>query len=358
MNGEQIVMIVSGFPRRSETFALNELLALHKYGMVAAVFATKPGDGLPPQPGCAQLFRYVQILPPGPASEQAAFIVDRLAGRSINGVHAYFAHFPTEVAIQVARRLDIPYGFSTHAKDARKVAPEVLAERARQAAGVIACNPDVAETFRHSGVQVSLIPHGVDLQRFRPCPPPPNQPLRLLAIGRLVEKKGFEVLIRATAQLAVPFHLDIVGEGPEREKFLAAVMVAGLTNKVTFRGARTHDELPHIYAQAHVVVVPSIEDTTGDRDGLPNVVLEALASGRPVIASDVGAISSAIIHQKNGLLTPAGSVAALTEALEKLARQPALREQLSIAGRLHVEREYELGRCTERLRRVLTRIYA
>jgi glycosyltransferase involved in cell wall biosynthesis len=166
------------------------------------------------------------------------------------------------------------------------------------------------------------------------------------------------VLIRAAARLSVPFHLDIIGEGPEREKLSTAVMSAGLTNQVTFCGARTHDELPHHYAQAHVVVVPSIEDTTGDRDGLPNVVLEALASGRPVAASDVGAISSAIIHQENGLLVPAGNAPALTEALETLARQPALREQLSSAGRLHVEREYELGRCTERLRRVLARIYA
>lgn len=357
MSSNQIVMIMSGFPRRSETFALNELLALHEAGMVAAVFATKPGDGLQPQPGSTQLLHHVQTLPSGPAAEQAACIVSRLAGRSIKGVHAYFAHFPTEVAMHVARRLDIPYGFSVHAKDARKVAPEVLAERARQAAGVIACNPDVAKAFRHSGAHVSLIPHGVDLQRFRPSPLPPDQPLRLLAVGRLVEKKGFGVLIRAAARLSVPFHLDIVGEGPEREKLHATVRAAGLTNQVTFRGARTHDELPHHYAQAHVVVVPSIEDTTGDRDGLPNVVLEALASGRLVVASDVGAISSAIIHQENGLLVPSGNAPALTDALTTLARQPALREQLSIAGRLHVEREYELGRCTERLRCALTRIY-
>lgn len=358
MSGGQIVLIMSGFPRRSETFALNEILALQQCGMIAEVFATKPGDGLQPQPGCAQLLRNVQVLPPGSASAQAACIVKRLAGRLISGVHAYFAHFPTEVAIQAARQLHIPYSFSTHAKDARKVLPEVLADRARHAAGVIACNPDVEAAFRHSGAHVSLIPHGVDLQRFCSRSLPSDAPLRLLAVGRLVEKKGFDVLIRAAAQLSFPFHLNIIGEGPEQEKLHAAVRATGLTNQVTFCGARTHDELPHDYAQAHIVVVPSIEDTTGDRDGLPNVILEALASGRPVVASDIGAISSAITHQKNGLLIPAGNVAALTEALEKLAHRPALREQLSIAGRLHVEHEYELGQCTERLQRVLSRIYA
>jgi glycosyltransferase involved in cell wall biosynthesis len=357
MSASRVVMIMSGFPRRSETFALGELLALEARGALAAIFATKPGDGAGLQPGCERLMQRVQFLPPGGPAEQAAFVVESLGGQRVGGIHGYFGHTPAEVAACAAALLRVPYGFSLHARDARKVVPDELAERARGAACVVACNTDVARDLRESGGQVHLLPHGVDLQRFRPQPMTTAGPLRLLAVGRLVEKKGFNILIAALTRLKFPFRLRIIGEGPERERLSSMIKANKLTDRVTLDGGMTHAELPEAYADAQVVVVPSILDQSGDRDGLPNVVLEAMACGRPVIASDISAIGCAVTHGETGILVPPGDPVALASALEHLGPQPAVREQFSRNGRLRVERDYEVGRCTERFSQLLESVY-
>jgi glycosyltransferase involved in cell wall biosynthesis len=182
--------------------------------------------------------------------------------------------------------------------------------------------------------------------------------LSLLAVGRLVEKKGFHVLLEAVARIKFPFRLRIIGEGPERGRLTNMITANGLTKRVTLDGAMTHRELPDAYAEAHVVVVPSIQDESGDRDGLPNVVLEAMASGRAVIASRISAIGCAVTHGETGLLVPPSDALALASALEQLGPHPALREQLGRNGRARVERDYEVGRCTERFQRLLENVYA
>ena len=355
-----IVVVTSGFPRRSETFLLNELLALEARGALTAIFATKRGEDGPQHPGCARLLARVEVLRPGSPRAQGAHLVERLGRRAVTAVHGYFAHRPAAVAAHAARRLGVPFGFSAHARDVRKVAPALLAVRAREAACVVACNGDVAASLAGTGVPVGLVrlvPHGVDTLRFRPRAGPRGD-LRLLAVGRLVEKKGFEVLLDAAARLTVPFHLRIVGEGPRRAALAARIAAAGLADRVTLAGPATHARLPREYAAAHTVVVPSIEDHRGDRDGLPNVVLEALASGRAVVASDVGAVRSAVRDGRTGLLVPPGDPRALAEALRALARQPDLRTRLAREGRALVERRFELERCAARLHRVLDRAYA
>lgn len=354
---KQIVVIMSGFPRRSETFALGELRALEARGALAAIYATKPGDVGELQPDCAGLCARVRYLPAGTPQQQAAFMLADLAGRRVAGFHGYFAHTPAEVAAHAASQLGVPYGFSTHARDARKVAPAALAARARRAACVVACNTDVAQEFERTGAQVQMLPHGVDLRRFRPRPEPESGMLRLLAVGRLVEKKGFHVLVAAAAQLKFPFRLRIVGEGPERERLCALIKAHGLTDRITLEGALTHAELPATYAGAHLVVAPSIQDAAGDRDGLPNVVLEALASARPVVASDISAIGCAVTHDETGLLVPPGDAQALARALERLAGRPALRARLGRCGRARVERDYEVGVCAARFHQLLTSVY-
>ena len=358
MSGLKIVMIVSGFPRRSETFALGELIALEERGALAAIFATKPGDGGTAQPDCARLLERVRVLPQGSPAEQAEFVVETLKRQKVSGIHGYFAHTPAEVAARTAARLGVPFGFSVHARDVRKVAPGELAKRAHRAACVVACNTDVAQDILSSGVPVHLLPHGVDLQRFRPQPFPITEPLRLLAVGRLVEKKGFHILLEAVARLKFPFQLRIIGEGPERERLTDMIATKELSDRVKLDGGRTHAELPEAYRRAHIVVVPSIQDQTGDRDGLPNVVLEAMASGRPVVASRISALGCAITHEETGMLVSPGDSLALAGALEQLAARPALRERLSHQGRERVERDYEVGRCTERLYHLMRNVYA
>jgi glycosyltransferase involved in cell wall biosynthesis len=300
----------------------------------------------------------VRVLAPGSPAEQAAEVVQRLDGADVSAVHGYFAHLPTDVAARAARSLGVPYGFSVHALDARRVGANDLAARARDASCVIACNADVAADLRRTGAPVHLIPHGVDIERFRPSAPPDAGVPRLLAVGRLVEKKGFPVLIDAAARTRAPFELRIVGDGGQRAALERQIAAHELHGRVELAGPRTHDELPAEYAAAHVVVVPSVADAAGDRDGLPNVVLEAMASGRPVVASDIGAVSSAVIDGRTGVLVPPGDAGTLARQLDLVLDDPQLRERLGHEARAHVERDYELDRCTTRLRGFLERVYA
>jgi glycosyltransferase involved in cell wall biosynthesis len=353
-----IVMVTSGFPRRSETFALGEMLALEERGVLAAIFATKPGDGSPLQPGCGRLMRRVRVLPESSPATQAAALVEMLSGQPVSGIHGYFAHQPAEVAELAAKYLRLPFGFSTHARDARKVAAGELARRANDAACVVACNGDVAGEISRSGARVHLLPHGVDTVRFRPRPLPPASPLRLLAVGRLVEKKGFEILIKAAAKLTFDFHLRIIGEGPLHDHLASLIAATGTQDQITLCGARTHAELPDEYADAHAVVVPSVIDSTGDRDGLPNVILEAMASGRAVVASNVSAIASAILPEETGILVPPGDATALASALARVAGEVGLRAVLAERARQRVERKFDVKNCAGRFCDFLESAYA
>jgi len=351
-------VVVSGFPRRSETFVLNELLALDSTGALGPIFALKPGDGTPLQPGADRLLPRVRFVPPATPAEQAEHVVAALGGERVDGLHAYFAHAPAEVASAAAARLRVPYGFSAHALDVRKVTRTTLRERAAAARCVIACNADVADELASAGAPAQLLPHGVDLGRFRPAPEPAAQPLELLAVGRLVRKKGFDVLVDAVRRLRRPFRLRILGDGPERESLSRQIAAANLERCVSLERPLTHAELPDAYATAHLVVVPSVHDARGDRDGLPNVVLEALASGRAVVASDIAAIGCAIHHEQTGLLVAPGDADGLAAAIERVAADRDLRGRLAAAGRALVEREYELVACTSRLRHALETAYA
>lgn len=332
----------------SETFALNELLALRERGMLAAVFATKAGDPSLRQPGSDVLDPLVTVLPDLGADAQARIVADRLAAEDVHAVHGYFAHQPAEVAQLAAHRLGVPFGFSVHALDVRKVDASVLRARAAAAAVVVACNHDAAGTLVANGSAPVLLPHGVDTRRFewreRSC----GGDVRVLAVGRLVPKKGFDVLIDAFATLDRPAELRIVGDGPERTRLEARVARHGLAGVVGFDGRRTHDDLPALYAESDIVAVPSVVDLNGDRDGLPNVVLEAMASGCAIVASDVSAIGAAVRDGENGLLVPPNDPFALTAALGALIDSPHRRRQFGLSARATVETEYGLAECAAR----------
>ena len=347
----QIVVIVSGWPRVSETFALNELIALRRRGLLLAVYATKSGDASLRQPQCDELDDLVHVLAEGTVDEQVAEVVDhvgRLGCGRPSGFHGYFAHRPTAIAAGAAMRLGVPYGFSVHALDARKVPADELAAQARGAAIVLACNRDVACTLHVAGATPTLLPHGVDLDRFVPTLPIRTNRVELLAVGRLVDKKGFDVLIEAIHLVDADVHLRIIGGGALRPVLEQRVAHYHLGTQVTFVGRRTHDELPACYAASDVVVVPSVIDARGDRDGLPNVVLEAMGCGRPVIASDVAAIPTAVIDGATGWLVTPGDAEALAAAIDRAATSPAVRRKFGAAGRQRVERCFDLDACSTR----------
>ena len=357
MTQPRLAIVLSGFPRRSETFALGEVSALEQRGLVAALFSTKPGEDGPSQPGADRLLARMHMLS-GDADSQADEAARHLEGIDVAGVHAYFAHAPSTIGQALACRLGVPFGFSVHARDARKISRAQLHQRARQAACVVACNEDVAREFDGRCARVQVVPHGVDLGRFIPAQRASRPVFQMLAVGRLVEKKGFDVLLDALSLMTIPWTLRVVGDGPLREALSAQAVALAIAGRVSFCGSMTHEALPAEYAGADAVVVPSLVDRSGDRDGLPNVVLEAMACGVPVVAADVGAITTAIRPGENGLIVAAGDRAALAAALTALAHDAGLRASLGAAARAIVERDYDVSACTDRLAAVLREAYA
>jgi glycosyltransferase involved in cell wall biosynthesis len=360
---QQVAVVLSGWPRVSEVFALNEVLALKRAGMLAAVFATKRQQDGVCQPDASELDPLITFLPDGDTGSQAAAAVQALKGVAVSGLHGYFAHQPAAVAADVAQRLGLPYSFSVHALDVRKVEPAELGRRARAAAAVICCNGDVAADVAATGQQPTLVPHGVDLHRFPPAQAPSGDVVTLLSVGRLIEKKGFSFLLEAIAMLEAestlrPFRLRVVGDGPWRSRLEDIIAARGLGHRVELLGRRTHETLPALYAESDLIVVPSVIDSAGDRDGLPNVLLEAMASSRPVVASDVAAISTAVQHGTTGLLVPPGNARALAAALAELIEDEPRRSQMGMNGRRRVEREFELSDRTDEFCRTLELAYA
>lgn len=359
-----MLTVVSGWPRLSETFAQNELAALRRAGMLAGIVATKAGDPALVQPGLDELAPFVTYLPDGDAAEQTEALVEHV--RSLDGgvdaIHGYFAHRPAEIAAAAAERLGLPFGFSVHALDLRKVEPAELRRRAAAAAVVVTCNTDAFAALDAAGVNAHLVAHGVDLDRFVPGPAQHDGTIHLLAVGRLVEKKGFTTLIDAMAALAGdpqhPFELTIVGEGADRALLEARIAAHGLTDVVHLPGRTTHDELPTLYRSADIVVAPSVVDSKGDRDGLPNVVLESMACGRPLVASDVAAIASAVTDDHNGVLVPPADAPALAAAIRDLAADPARRDRLALAARRTAEERFELHGCSDRFCRELAAAFS
>ena len=253
----KLVMLMSGFPRRSETFALNELLALDRAGCLEAVFATKPGEpGPPPARRRARSWRRSSVLAPGTPAEQAEEVVARLERRDGERRARLLRaparpRSPRRPRAASASRTASASTPSTRARSAAAASPTAR----RDAACVIACNPDVAGDLRRRRRAASqLMPHGVDLERFRPSPPPPaevaDDPRRRAPRRRRRASRSCSTRRRA---LLAPFTLRIVGDGAERARRSSArIAEHGLGDRVELVGPRTHDELPRrVRRRAH-----------------------------------------------------------------------------------------------------------
>ncbi|MCM3661045.1 glycosyltransferase family 4 protein [Georgenia satyanarayanai] len=177
--------------------------------------------------------------------------------------------------------------------------------------------------------QVSVMPMGADLSGVVPRVDRPGGHVRLLFVGRLVEKKGLEVLLTALRSVDADISLTVIGDGPLRADLER--QARGLP--VTFVGQRGRTALRHAYAEADVVVVPSVPAASGDQDGLPVVLLEAMGTGCAVVASDLAGIDEAVRDGVDGVLTPPGDAVRLAQAIDSLAGDPERRAELGRAAR-------------------------
>jgi glycosyltransferase involved in cell wall biosynthesis len=202
------------------------------------------------------------------------------------------------------------------------------------------------EVNRVADVPVKVIPYTVGLADAEQVTSQPrihrDGAFKILFVGRLVERKGVAGLVDAVGRLAasVRARLEIVGDGPERPRLEAQVREAALGDRVALRGRVSAAELRRAYAEADVLVLPSVLDSRNDTEGLGVVLLEAMSYGVPVVGSRVGGIPDIIVDGATGLLVPPGDPAALAAALRHLAADPDLRAQLGSAGRAHVREHF------------------
>jgi glycosyltransferase involved in cell wall biosynthesis len=279
---------------------------------------------------------------------EALLLVDALDSQPVH-LHVHWAHAPAAVALLANRIAGIPWSLTTHAKDLYTAPAGDLADRCAQAAFVATCT---AANARHLtdviGVdlgKVLLCRHGVRLDRFDSSRRNP-QPGRILSVGRLVPKKGFPVLIEACSLLRdrdVEFHLDLVGDGPLADELTALVAEGGLSSRVTFHHARPQPELVPFYQRAAVFALTPAVQADGDRDGVPNVILEAMASGTPVVASATSGIPEVVIDDQTGLLVPPGEPRALADALARLLNDSSDADRIGKGGEVAVRAAFEMA---------------
>jgi glycosyltransferase involved in cell wall biosynthesis len=290
---------------------------------------------------------------------EAGYLVDILSRSPADHLHAHFASTPTLIALYTHRLSGIPYTFTAHAKDIYVTDPYTLGVKLREARAVVTCTQ-----YNHSFLskqygtlcdgKVHSIYHGLDVSQFNfrvPTKLESGAPV-ILSVARLVEKKGLSNLVAAADILCrrgCLFHLEIIGSGPQRESLHAQAQQLGLADRVTLSGAQPHDAVCFAYQRASVFVLPCVIASDGDRDGIPNVLLEAMASGVPVISTPVSGIPELIHSGRDGLLVPPNDPAVLAAAIETLLASQELRERLARAARAKVESAFSLGASAERL---------
>ncbi|MBN2193933.1 MAG: glycosyltransferase [Polyangiaceae bacterium] len=281
----------------------------------------------------------------------AAAVAERVEGTDCGYLHAHFASYQTEWAWCLSRLTGLPFGFTAHATDIWKD-NNLLAEKVRDARVVITCTQHNLEHLRglapDAANRVHLVRHGLDLEALGPITPQPNHEIpHWVAVGRLVEKKGFRHLIDAAARLGDRGHrarFTIVGGGPLEAVLRERIAVQDLADRVELRGVLGNREVLSILEDCTGLVVPSVRAMNGDVDGIPNVILEAAAKGRPVVASTLSGIPEAVVHGRTGLLVPPGDVSALADAIQSLGASPARAADLGRCGRALVEQDFDVAK--------------
>lgn len=398
----RVAYIMKRYPRLTETFILNEIRAMERLGADLQIFSLLPPEPPPHHPMVAEVRAPVTVLPmaakgdwirlalahgaiikaaplryaaafvralwwsvqsPTPFSVwkqfiRGGFIATSCRTAGIRHIHAHFANAPTAVARFASLMSGIPFSFTAHAKDLYLTPKRVIMRRARAASFVSTCTRYNADYLRgllgaDEAHKINLVYHGIDLGHFsaRRTSIASQTPL-ILSVGRLVPKKGHDDLIHACAILrnaGHEFRCMIVGAGPLREELSALIARHDLADRVTLQGAMTHADLIGLYRQATLFALAPRIAEDGDRDGIPNVIAEAMAIGVPVVSTDVSGIPEVVRDNQTGLLVPPRHAPALADAIGRLLVHPSFAATLAAAARTLLEREFDLWAATATL---------
>lgn len=385
----RIGYVLKMFPRLSETFILNEILEMERQGMDLQIFSLKrPADSV--FHAQAKLVRSpIVYLPENIFLEpigilrsqwyvfrkfpyeygralsdlfrgggigfrtsvmrfvQACCLIHEM--RDVAHLHVHYATIPAKIAFVIQRITGMSYSITTHAKDIfqnAQVTSFKLQKRIRQARFVVA-NSDYSAQALKSYVpdygEIHTIFNGIDLDSFCERTTQPAEPL-ILSVGRLVEKKGFLDLIEACSLLKerqIVFKCELVGTGELSETIKERIVKSGLQQHVKMIGPLPQQELRKSYERAMIFALPCIEAADGDRDILPNVIKEAMATGLPVVTTDLTAIKELIEDRVTGILVPPKNPAALAESLASLLSNQELRDAIALRTRLVIEQRFD-----------------
>jgi colanic acid/amylovoran biosynthesis glycosyltransferase len=387
--------VLKRFPRISETFVAAELIELERQGERVTVFAVSRPEEPFTHAFLTELKAPVVYLPHHPLREplrvmgavvrvlrsdsrgwlnaaavslrpprlrglrrllQATVLREEMRAAGIDHAHAHFASMATRLA-NLAWHMGGPtYSLTAHAKDIyhRQVRVDRLQEKLSSAAFVATvsrANRDHLDALLAGRASVHVVPNAVDLHRVNGSVNGRREAGLILSVARLVEKKGLSDLVLASGLLAergVRHRLVVVGEGPLRGELEACA--ASVRAPATFLGALSNEDVLQLYRRSAVFSLPCVVAPTGDRDGLPTSVLEAMALGTPVVSTCVNGLAEVVVHERTGLAVPEGDPFALADALERLLRDGDLARRLAAEARLHVTSRFSLEASVARLR--------
>ena len=413
-NKQQIGYLLRSYPRLSQTFILNEILALEKIGVSIQIFALiNPhekvvqmqvdqvqapvhylDENMQPrslknvlnenaQVAWLHLKGYLRSLVYIAANReidqgytasnrwecflQAVHLIyllvrkERNTGKKLDHLHAHFAHDPTLVAYLVHCITGLPFSFTAHARDLYQVPENVLRDRIRQATDVITCCQANLEYLNRIAPsqqsKFSLVYHGVNLKDFQPVSNPsassvPKYPV-ILSVGRLVEKKGFQDLLQALLLVkgrGEAFRCVIYGDGPLCQQLREWIKAHDMAGEVMLKGACTQQELISVFQSATLFILTPIQTEDGDRDGIPNVLLEAMAVGLPVVTTAVAGIPELVDNNQNGLLYQPHDVEGIASGIIELLHNAEKRRQLGSAGSKKVMEQFDIAQAANHLK--------
>ena len=383
----RLAIVLKGYPRLSETFIAQEILALERAGYVFDIWSLRrPTDRyrhpmheqitarlfylpeyLRDDPrrvasGLAHALRrldwrallpvFLRDLRRDPSASRVrrlgqALVLAREVSPDIQHLHVHFLHTPASVTRYAALLTGRSFSFSAHAKDIWTTPDWERREKIADARWGTTCTRDGWSELRRVASpgdreRVELVYHGLDLARF---PPPlesrhgadgsdPARPVRLLAVGRAVEKKGFDDLLAALGRLPATLHWRLVhiGGGELLDALKIQATELGLADRIEWRGSQAQGAVVEAMRQADLFVLPSRPAGDGDRDGLPNVLMEAATQALPAISTDFAGVPEFIENGVNGILVPPQAPADLAEALARLIAAPVERQRLGKAA--------------------------
>ncbi len=289
---------------------------------------------------------------------QALYLAKWAQEHNIEHIHAHYAYHSTEAARVISKLTAIPYSFTAHANDIFK-SPWQMEQKIKDSAFCVTCTGYNARFLRETYGQdlshkIFKVYHGIDLKLFKPIPKQTisNKKIQLISVARLREKKGFIYLIDAMQILKdrnIPANLIIIGEGPERQRLERRINILGLQNEIQLIGSVPHQTVKEYLDQSDIFVLPSIIASDNSRDGIPNVILEAMAMELPVVSTWVSAIPEAVSHEETGLLVHPKDPEGIANAIIELYKNPQKRILYGKTGRKKVETIFELTKNTKQL---------